>query len=349
MPGKRLWVIGDIHGMFDPLNRLLRRILLVQQERPSAQTGIVFLGDYIDYGPSSRQVLDALIALRTDFDCVFLAGNHEDLLQQFIRRDELYRRFGNIWFRLNDGAETVASLCADPALLARLRSEEQMPTITPEEVHIPEPYLGFFDTLAYAHCDRFANERQALKFAFCHGLLQAEDDPSDTVTRPGVAIDEQLALRTYSQFHTFRRDRNIWIEDLHVWNRDASPGRYGDYILVHGHTPTVLLERFQKDTGSYDCTSGLPYLGFARTGVAVRRHDGFRLQVDASLDELATIDIDTGAVYGKCLTALLLDEADLLGDCTISAYQVHMDRPHRHGQDLTRVEFGFLPQGFKAE
>jgi hypothetical protein len=342
MPGKRLWVIGDIHGMFDPLNRLLRRVRLVQHERPAAQTTIIFLGDYIDYGPSSRQVLDALIALRTDFECVFLAGNHEDLLQQFIRKDELYRRFGNIWFRLNDGAETVASLCDDPAILARLHSAEAISSITPDDVRIPEPYLSFFDTLAYAHCDRFANDRRALKFAFCHGLLQGEDDPSDTATHAGFAIDEQLALRTYSQFHTFRRDRNIWIEDLHVWNRDASPGRYGDYILVHGHTPTVLLDRFQPDTGSYDCASGLPYLGFARTGVAVHSHDGLRFHVDATLDELATIDIDTGAVYGKCLTALLLDEEDMLGDYTISAYQVRMDRPHRHGQDLAHIEFSFL-------
>jgi hypothetical protein len=343
MPGKRLWAIGDIHGMFDPLNRLLRRIRLVQQERPAAQTAIIFLGDYIDYGPSSRQVLDLLIALRSDFECVFLAGNHEDLLQQFIRRDELYRRFGNVWFRLNDGAETVASLCDDPALLARLRSEDAASAITPDDIHIPEPYLTFFDNLAYAHCDRFANDRRELKFAFCHGLLRGEDDPSDTATRPEFTVDEQLALRTYSQFHTFRRDRDIWIEDLHVWNRDASPGRYGDYILVHGHTPTVLLDRFQQDTGSYDRTSGLPYLGFARAGVAVHKRDGFRISIDATLDELATIDIDTGAVYGKCLTALLLDEEDMLGDCTISAYQVRMDRPHRHGQDLTHIEFGFLP------
>jgi serine/threonine protein phosphatase 1 len=343
MPGKRLWVIGDVHGMFDPLNRLLCRIRLAQQQRPAAHTTLVFLGDYIDYGPSSREVLDTLIALRAEFDCVCLAGNHEDLLQQFIRKDELYRRFGNIWFRLNDGAETVASLCGDPALLARLYSDDAFARITPDDVRIPEPYLSFFDTLAYAHCDRLVDERRAYKFAFCHGLLHAEDDGHETATRPGFAVDEQLALRTYSQFHTFRRDRNIWIEDLHVWNRDASPGRYGDYILVHGHTPTVLLDTFHADTGDYDCASGLPYLGFARPGVVLRRRDAVRIDVDATLDDLATIDIDTGAVYGKCLTALLLDDVDLLRDGTISAYQVRMDRPHRHGQDLSRVEFGFLP------
>ena len=149
-------------------------------------------------------------------------------------------------------------------------------------------------------------------------------------------------MRTYDQFHTYRRDRKLWIENLHVWNRDVSPGRYGEYILVHGHTPTVLLDRFHPDPGAYDCTSGLPFLGFVRGPVNMRRHDA-HIDVDARLEDLATIDVDTGAVYGKCLTALLLDEGDMLADFTLTAYQVHMDRAHRHGQDLSHVEFGFLP------
>ncbi|NLF19258.1 MAG: serine/threonine protein phosphatase, partial [Lentisphaerae bacterium] len=103
MPGKRVWVIGDIHGMADPLHRLLRRLQLAERERPAAETTWVFLGDYIDYGPSSRQVLDTLLALRQEAACVFLAGNHEDMLMQFLRQDELYERFGNLWLEANDG------------------------------------------------------------------------------------------------------------------------------------------------------------------------------------------------------------------------------------------------------
>lgn len=344
MSGKRVWVIGDIHGMLDPLNRLLRRVLRFEQEHPATSTTLVFLGDYIDYGPSSREVIDALLALQQAVPCVFLAGNHEDMLLQFLRRDELYRRFGNIWFHANDGQETVASLCDDPALLARLYAEDASEAVTPDDVHIPLRYMAFFETLAYAHSEQFGNGRRTLKFAFCHGLLQSADTERAVAaeTRACTAVEEQLALRTYDQFHTYRRDRKLWIEDLHVWNRDVAPGRYGDYILVHGHTPTVLLDRFHPDPGAYDCGSGLPFLGFARGPVTLRRHDA-RVDVDARLDDLATIDVDTGAVYGKCLTALLLDESDMLGDFTLTAYQVHMDRPHRHGQDLSHVEFGFLP------
>jgi hypothetical protein len=344
MPGKRVWVIGDIHGMFDPLNRLLRRIRLVQQERPVESTRIVCIGDYIDYGPSSRQVLDELIRLSAEFDCTFLAGNHEDLLLQFLRKDELYRRFGNTWFRLNDGVETVASLLDDPSRLHELYAEGAAAGITPDTLRLPERYLTFLDHLAYAHREDFADTRRSLHFAFCHGLLQGNGEANgNTAIDTAAEVEEQLDLRTYDQFHTYRRERRKWIEDLHLWNRDASPGRYGHYILIHGHTPTVLLKRFLPDLGGYNCACGLPFLGFVRQPVTLHGTKGFRINVDATLDELATVDIDTGAVYGKCLTALLLDEQDMLSDFTISAYQVRMDRPHRHGQDLVHVEFGFLP------
>jgi len=344
MPGKRVWVIGDIHGMFDPLNRLLRRIRLVQQERPARETRLVFIGDYIDYGPSSREVLDALIRLRDEYECVFLAGNHEDLLQQFLRRDDLYRRFGNVWFRLNDGVETVASLVDDPARLGEFYAEGAAAAVTPENLGIPGRYLAFLNDLAYAHREQFSSGHRTLDFAFCHGLLERNDEaPDDTIVEGISAVEEQLSLRTYEQFHRYRRDRRKWIEDLHLWNRDATLGRYGNYILVHGHTPTVLLNRFQPNLGDYDCDSGLPFLGFAGQPPAVRVSGGFHINVDATLDTLATVDIDTGAVYGKSLTALLLDEQDLLNDFTISAFQVRLDRPHRHGQDLVHVEFSFLP------
>ncbi len=51
------WVIGDIHGMHDPLKQLLIEIdknNYFLEEEEKADT-IIFLGDYIDYGPSSKE------------------------------------------------------------------------------------------------------------------------------------------------------------------------------------------------------------------------------------------------------------------------------------------------------
>ncbi len=68
---------------------------------PQARRGLgerlFFIGDYIDYGPSSKKVIDLLVDL--PFDKVFLRGNHDDLLLQFVKRSDLFEEHGNVWFR----------------------------------------------------------------------------------------------------------------------------------------------------------------------------------------------------------------------------------------------------------
>lgn len=77
---RRTYVIGDIHGCCDCLNDLLGRIT-----PDPIQDRIVFLGDYIDRGPQSKQVIDVLLALkRRHGRTIFLKGNHEDALLQYL-------------------------------------------------------------------------------------------------------------------------------------------------------------------------------------------------------------------------------------------------------------------------
>jgi serine/threonine protein phosphatase 1 len=53
--------------------------------RPTIDSVQIFLGDYIDRGPNSRQVIDLLIARQRRRDVLFLKGNHEDCALQFLR------------------------------------------------------------------------------------------------------------------------------------------------------------------------------------------------------------------------------------------------------------------------
>ena len=48
-----IWAIGDIHGMFDPLKRLLAEIRLMEESDDPLER-VIFIGDYIDHGPSSK-------------------------------------------------------------------------------------------------------------------------------------------------------------------------------------------------------------------------------------------------------------------------------------------------------
>lgn len=79
----RLFAIGDIHGCADELHSLLRA--LVDKEAVSSSDQVIFLGDYIDRGPASKDVVSQLLAFRARYPkTVFLKGNHEDMFLDFL-------------------------------------------------------------------------------------------------------------------------------------------------------------------------------------------------------------------------------------------------------------------------
>ena len=82
--GLRIYAVGDVHGRADLLAPLLARIDADLSAHPIAQPCQVFLGDYIDRGPHSRQVIDLLIARRRRHRMLFLKGNHEDFALEFL-------------------------------------------------------------------------------------------------------------------------------------------------------------------------------------------------------------------------------------------------------------------------
>lgn len=113
--------IGDLHGRVDLLQDLLAR-------HGTDQT-LVFLGDYVDRGPSSAEVLALLQEICTTRDAICLKGNHEQMLLDFID-DPLGRGAG--WL-MNGGDATLRSYGVTPPkrggdlLAASMALEEAMP------------------------------------------------------------------------------------------------------------------------------------------------------------------------------------------------------------------------------
>ena len=108
--GTRIYVVGDVHGRADLLDQLLRHIDLDLTRRPIHQAIQVFLGDYIDRGPASREVLDRLIERNRTHEMVFLRGNHETFLLEFLENPavlEEWRRFGGLETLLSYGLKPV--------------------------------------------------------------------------------------------------------------------------------------------------------------------------------------------------------------------------------------------------
>lgn len=113
------FAIGDIHGCRDALDQLLAKLPFDDGDR------LVFLGDYIDRGPDSKGVVDRLISLRDSRPAgstVFLMGNHEEMLLDYLRGvgEERFLRVG--------GTETVISYGGFP-------------------LHLPDEHRRFFNGL----------------------------------------------------------------------------------------------------------------------------------------------------------------------------------------------------------
>jgi serine/threonine protein phosphatase 1 len=79
----RLFAVGDIHGCADELQALLRQ--LIEKESLSSSDQVVFLGDYVDRGPATKDVIAQLLDFKGCYPkTVFLRGNHEDMLLDYL-------------------------------------------------------------------------------------------------------------------------------------------------------------------------------------------------------------------------------------------------------------------------
>jgi serine/threonine protein phosphatase 1 len=140
---ERLFAIGDIHGCINEL-----QLLVESAARIGKKDKVVFLGDYIDRGLNSREVVDYITGMRdSGIDIVTLRGNHEEMLLETYENEE---RWYN-WF-LNGGSFTINSF--------GIKSVKNLP------LH----YLEFFHGLGYYF--------QLENFIFVHaGLNDDLEDP----------------------------------------------------------------------------------------------------------------------------------------------------------------------------
>ena len=84
----RTLVIGDIHGAYKALEQLIGRAEIKKDDK------LVFLGDYVDGWGQSPQVIDYLLQLDKKYECVFVRGNHDDLLLSWLKTG----KYNDEWF-----------------------------------------------------------------------------------------------------------------------------------------------------------------------------------------------------------------------------------------------------------
>lgn len=102
----KIFAIGDIHGCFDQLQRLIKNIAIDRQSDT-----LVFIGDYIDRGNASKEVVDYIVGLKSEFSkVVCITGNHEQMFLNYLAGtdEEMYLYNGGKATLLSYGISRLA-------------------------------------------------------------------------------------------------------------------------------------------------------------------------------------------------------------------------------------------------
>jgi ser/thr protein phosphatase family protein len=152
MTYRRILAIGDIHGHFEKFHSAYAKMHF-----EPADDLLVFLGDYIDRGPSVRRTLEFVMKLAVEKNVVLLRGNHEQMMLDYFFGGAT----GESWL-MNGGKETMAELLAwekeSPGAVARV--------------------LAFLRGLPLSH----SIEQDGQRYFFAHAGV-----------RPGIALEKQRA------------------------------------------------------------------------------------------------------------------------------------------------------------
>jgi serine/threonine protein phosphatase 1 len=209
---RRVYVIGDIHGRSDLLDRIAEEIKRDIAAKPSAGALTVTLGDYVDRGPDSRGVLDRLICNPFPTEYIGLRGNHEELFEAFLTDPTV----GPQWRRLG-GLETLHSYRIPVTSLMIGKGFEEASSALRHAV--PQGHLSFLASLKLS--------MSVGDYFLCHAGV-----------RPGVPLEHQ------------RAEDLLWIRDEFLRSK-SSFGKIVIHGHTPAETPEILPNRINIDTGAF--------------------------------------------------------------------------------------------------
>jgi serine/threonine protein phosphatase 1 len=210
---RRLYVVGDIHGRFDLLVELHALIRADAETGRNLQRVVVYLGDYVDRGPGSFDVIDLLInEPLPGFEAVHLMGNHEAMMLEFLTGPP-----EPIWTS-NGGIATLASYGLDPPVALYHPADLETFRLRLREA-LPPDHLGFLQGLRFCHGEG--------DYFFVHAGV-----------RPGVPLEAQDP------------DEMMWIRDRFLLS-DADFGKRVVHGHTPSRMPEVCENRIGIDTGAF--------------------------------------------------------------------------------------------------
>jgi len=164
--GERIYAVGDVHGRLDLLTELLEKIDRHSRSLPDPRTQhVILLGDLIDRGEQSSQVVDYVYNIQKKTDqLIVLMGNHEELMLRALNSE--YGIF-RAWMRIG-GDATLRSFGMEPPP----RGGDYELYARRFAATIPQQWVAWLSRLPYS--------ARSGDYFFCHAGI-----------RPGVPLKRQ--------------------------------------------------------------------------------------------------------------------------------------------------------------
>ncbi len=214
--GVVVWAVGDIHGRLDLLEPLVEAIIADAAVSAPDRTMVVFLGDYIDRGPASAEVVRYLAGLSAEagIEWRFLKGNHEEAMLTFLDDPA----FGVEWCQYGGGATLRSYGLREPDI--KHRAEGWRGLSLDLDHRLPAAERAFLENLELSVT--------AGDYFFAHAGA-----------RPGKSLEDQSP-----------RDL-MWVRRSFLDSEEVF-----DKVVVHGHTPAEAVHidhrRIGLDTRAYE-------------------------------------------------------------------------------------------------
>jgi len=213
-----IYAIGDIHGCLSELTSLHKKIL-TNDEFKVKEDLLIYLGDYIDRGLKSKQVIDQIIKLKNkQIKTIHLMGNHEELMIDF-----LFNKKNNIKNWLNFGADqTFKSYDIEIVEFIKDGFEDNIIDRLRDVLlkKIGSDHIDFFNNLELTYSTE--------KYLFVHAGI----DPNKNIT--------EQTKKDY-----------LWSRSSDFFHKDFKTEK----TIIHGHTPEQNIVnhpyRVNIDTGCY--------------------------------------------------------------------------------------------------
>ena len=179
-----IYAIGDIHGRSDLLIKIHKLILEDSKSRKSSRKVLIYLGDYIDRGSDSKEVIDILINHPLQgFEKIYIKGNHEYFMMLFLEGHDV----GKSWLKW--GGE--ATLHSYGVALRDKNGQRPDYNIMKEsfDKNIPEDHKIFLNSLDNYHTEG--------DYLFIHAGLRPEIPIEEQNINDMVSIREEFFNSTY--------------------------------------------------------------------------------------------------------------------------------------------------------